>query len=93
MSHDELRIHVDEIAKLDVARSRTAVAAFDVIARVDCELANLAIAVFEGKQEAALWFAEEIPALGHEMPLKLLLEGKRDLVVDCLYRIEHGIFA
>ena len=93
MSEESLEHFVTALDDLDGSRARIAIAAFGWLTKSDPELATLAMAVFQTSDKAAAWFAGEIHALGNETPLTLLHEGKRELVVDCLYRIEHGMFA
>lgn len=84
---------VRELDDLDRTRSQTAVTAFEALMASDTELAAVALETFESRVSAAAWFAAEIPALGSKMPFKLILEGKRQHVIDCLIRMEHGMFS
>lgn len=84
---------VRELGEIDGSRKRLAIDAFAALAESDPELTELAIKVFGQTDKAASWLAGKVSALGNEMPLRLVAEGKRDLVIGCLHRIEYGMFA
>lgn len=84
---------VRELDEIDGLRKRLAIDAFAALRESDPELTKLATTVFGQTDKAAAWFARKVSALGNEMPLRLVAEGERELVIDCLHRIEHGMFA
>lgn len=49
------------------------------------------LTIFRSKQNAARWLTSPVDALGGEVPLVLIAEGKEDLVVDVLLQIRTGM--
>lgn len=93
MSDDTLETLVNQLESLDGERRRVAQAAFRRLAETDRELYEMAIETFDGETTAARWFSEPVTSLGEEIPLVLLLKGKREDVVYILGVIRHGLFA
>lgn len=93
MDNEELRRLIDRLDALDQEREITALSALHLLKQVDKEAWVLATDIFDQEQQAAGWLSDDIPVLGNRMPFRLLAEGKRDEVIDCLYRIQYGFFA
>ncbi len=59
--------------------------------QLDPEVAQRAIYVFDDRHDAALWLISVHPALGKLPPYEQLARGKRDVLLDALFKLEHGI--
>lgn len=93
MDDPSLQALVQRLKSLDEEREATARKAFSELAASDHELWAFTIEVFQKEEAAAHWFAGKIPVLGGRMPFDLLFDGRREEVIDCLYRIEYGMFS
>lgn len=82
-----------ELDDLDRSRQHIAIAALESLSASDPELAKLVYDVFRTPENAASWLSGNVPALGNEMPFRLLQKGQREIVADCLHRIQFGMFA
>lgn len=55
------------------------------------QIIEIADSVFESKDKANSWFDSKILALGFQKPTELLkTQDGRNLIYDCLMRIEHS---
>src|SRR5690606_33481083 len=93
MDNIDLQKLVEKIDAIDKERDAVSLDALRALKQVDHEVWALAVDVFDKEQQAAGWCSDNIPVLGNRMPFRLVTEGKRDEVIDCLYRIQHGFFA
>lgn len=82
-----------ELENLDRSRQRVSITALESLSISDPKLAMLIYDVFKTPEKAASWLSGKVQALGNEMPFRLLHEGQRETVVDCLHRIQFGMFA
>lgn len=93
MDNIDLQKLVEKIDAIDKERDAVSLDALRALKQVDHEVWALAVDVFDKEQQAAGWCSDNIPALSNRMPFRLVAEGKRDEVIDCLYRIQYGFFA
>lgn len=92
MDSDSLTAYVNRIQSLNEQRNQTTRAAFEWLSRTDKELHELATKVLGDKRQAALWLVDNINGFDGKMPLELLLQNRRQEVVECLYRIQYGMW-
>ncbi len=59
--------------------------------RLDPEVAQRAIHVFDNRYDAALWLISVHPALGKWSPYKELARGRRQAVLEALGQLESGV--
>lgn len=93
MNNRALSELLQEFERLDDARATTELKAFGRLQFEDPETANLALEAFDNRAAAAGWLSSNCGALGNEKPLTLLIQGKRDAVLDCLNKIKFGMWA
>lgn len=74
---------VDSIAEMELERRRLALEAFSVLEQHDRETAALAVAVFEDRQDAAMWFTRRLP-FSDCTPWQLLAAGENAKVREIL---------
>lgn len=92
MDNVELSELLQELERLDEARLATELKAFDRLQFEDREVANLALDAFDDPTAAAGWLSSDCGPLGNEKPLKLILQGKRDAVLNSLNQIKFGVW-
>lgn len=93
MHETDLTELLQELEHIDEQRAKVELTVLDQLLFVDREVANSVIEVFNEHSKAAAWLANKCLSLGNEKPLSLLVQGKRGLVLDCLGRIKHGMWA
>lgn len=93
MSHDTLETLVNQLELLDRERRRVALRAFQNLSASDRELWKLAKETFDSEEIAAGWFSEPVDSLDGDIPLVLILKGRREDVVYVLGVIQYGHFA
>lgn len=93
MDNGSLEALVQRLISLDEERAIVVRQAFSALSVSDRELWKLAVEVLQKEETAARWFAGKIPVLGGRMPFDLLFDGRREEVIDCLYRIKYGMFS
>lgn len=81
---------VADLAKLEDERRRIALDAFRILEQHDRETASLAMAVFDDREDAALWFARVLQFSGVS-PWNLLAAGEIEKVRAILNAIPDGM--
>lgn len=74
---------VDRIADIELERKHVALEAFAALERYDRDTAVLAMAVFEDREDASLWFTRVLPFSGCT-PWHLLAAGESEKVREIL---------
>ena len=74
---------VDRIADIELERKHVALEAFAALERYDRDTATLAMAVFEDREDAALWFTRVLP-FSDCTPWHLLAAGESEKVREIL---------
>lgn len=79
-----------KIANLEAERRRIAVEAFRILEQYDRETASLAMAVFDDREDAAVWLTRNLPFAG-VTPWDLLAAGEIEKVRAILNTIPDGM--
>ena len=77
------------LANLETELRRAALEAFRVLEQLDRETASLAMAVFDDREDAALWFARILP-FSDIVPWNLIAAGEVEKVRAILNTIPEG---
>lgn len=77
---------------LDREREARLTALLDRLDALEPELVRSTIEIFGDRHRAALWLARPNRGLGGISPYRALAHGQRQMVLDVLGRIEHGVF-
>lgn len=93
MNDPRINTFISRLDELEDERQRIADGMLKHLIETDPQLAQLAITVLEDSHIAAQWLSDTVPALGDRRPINLLAAGQRQIVIDCLNRMEHGIFS
>lgn len=81
---------VERLADLELERRRIALEAFAALERYDRDTAVLAMAVFEDREVAALWFTRVLPFSGCT-PWHLLAAGESEKVRGILKTVGDSV--
>lgn len=79
------------IASLEAERRRIALEAFRILEQHDRETASLAMAVFDDREDAAVWLTRNLPFAG-VTPWDLLAAGEIEKVRAILNTIPYGMY-
>ena len=79
------------IATLEVERTRIALEAFRALEQHDREIASLAMAAFDDREDAAVWFTRTLSFAG-VTPWDLLAAGEIEKVRAILNTMTDGIY-
>ena len=82
---------VANLANLEAERKRIALGAFRVLEQDDRETASLAMAVFDDRDDAAIWFTRTLPFSG-VTPWNLLAAGESEKVRQILNTISDSAY-
>jgi uncharacterized protein (DUF2384 family) len=92
---DQERIAVlaNDADTLDREREVRLAALLDRLDALEPELVRSTIEAFGDRHRAALWLARPNRSLGGISPYRAIASGQRQMVLDVLGRIEHGVFS
>ncbi|HSN17188.1 MAG TPA: hypothetical protein VLV87_03170 [Gammaproteobacteria bacterium] len=82
---------VANLATLEAERNRIALEAFRILEQQDRDTASLAMAVFDDREDAAIWFTRSLPFAGVS-PWDLLAAGEVEKVRAILKTVPEGMY-
>lgn len=66
---------------------------FATLETMDPEVATRILDMLGERLNAAQWIVRPVPGLGGMTPVQALAEGRRQDLLDLLFRVEHGLFS